>query len=87
MVFEPIDGVLGLESVEGAEEFTVTAGVICDKSFGIEAVVSDVAAATSGDFDFGEEMGRFFREEDVGVGIGLSGCDCAEEACCTTTDY
>ena len=56
---KPFDGVARLKSVERAEEFFFTAGIIFNELIGIEARMGDVAAASTGDFDFGKKDGSF----------------------------
>ena len=57
---EPFDGIAGLKSVKRAEKFFFAAGIVFYQEFRIEAGMSNVAAASSGDFDFGKENGSFF---------------------------
>lgn len=45
--FEPLDGVLGLEEVEGADEGFTAAGVAIAEGAGVEAGVGDIAAAAA----------------------------------------
>ena len=57
---EPFDGIARLKSVKRAEKFFFAAGIVFYQEFRIEAGMSNVAAASSGDFDFGKENGSFF---------------------------
>ncbi len=79
MALEPCDGVFGPEVVKGTEEGFFASRVVFYEWLGLEAVVGDVAAATSGNFNFLENLASFFEEEDFCTGAGGFCCgDCSE---------
>ena len=84
--FEPADGVLGLETVVGADEFAFAAGITAGEFAGIEAGVGDVATSAAGDADFLEEFGAAFEDGDLGLGRGFRAGDGGEESCGTAAD-
>ena len=65
LLFEPCDGVSGVEAVEGAVQAAVTAGIVLDELAGVGAVMGDVATPSTGDADFGEDFFRFFENENA----------------------
>ncbi len=82
MGLEERNGIAGLETVEGAEEFAAAAWVIADEGFGVEAGVRDVAAAAAGDGDFGKEVSGGLEDSDGGACTGFSTGDGCEDASC-----
>ncbi len=78
-IVEPADGVAGLEAGEGASEGFAAAGVVLNQFAGVEAAVGDVAAATAGDADFGEDLLGGFEDGDAEVGVGFGDRDRAKE--------
>lgn len=70
---EPIDGLGGAKAGEGADEGATAAGVAGGEFAGVETGVSDIAATSAGETDFGEQVGTFFKEDDLGLGVGFRG--------------
>jgi hypothetical protein len=58
---EPLDGVAGLEAVEGADERPAAAGVMGGQFARVEAGVGDIAASATRNADLGEELGTLPR--------------------------
>ena len=71
MGFKPRHGVTGLKAVKGPQQFFVTTGVVLAEGFGVKTCMGEVAAPTSGNFDFGQELIAFFDEHDLAFGIFL----------------
>lgn len=65
--------------MEGADEVSLPARVALDEVAWVVAIVGDIAAATAGDADFGEDFGAFFEDEDF-FESSLGGGDGSEES-------
>jgi len=83
---EPGDGVSRLEAVERSHEILLSAWVALEEFTWVVAIVSDVATATAGDANFGEDLGSFFEDEDF-LNSGLGGGDGSEESGGASADY
>jgi hypothetical protein len=49
--------------------------------------VSNIAAATSRNFDFAQHLAAFFENEDAGTWAGLCKSDGSKKTCCATSGY
>jgi len=88
VALEPGDRVAGAKMVEGAEEGFFAARIVFCERFGLEAVMSDVAAPTSGDFNLLQHLAPFFEEEYLFARVGGFCCsDCGEVSSCAAADY
>ena len=85
-IVEPADGVAGLEAGEGAAESFAAARVVLNQFVGVEAAVGDVAASTTGDADFSEDLLGGFEDGDAAGGVGLGDGDRAKKSSCTAAD-
>ena len=80
MVFEPGDGVAGLEAVERPQQLTAATGIVFDQLFGFETGMSHVAAAATRDAHFLQDFASFFQDEDPAAGPQLPHPDGGEKA-------
>jgi hypothetical protein len=55
-----------LEAGEGSAQGFAATGVMLDEEGGVEAGVGDIAAATTGDPDFGQGFASGFKDGDLG---------------------
>ena len=86
MLVKPIDCVLGLKAMEGAEQLFVSAWVVGGEFFGIELGVGDVAPPASRDADFGKELPCFLQNDDLSMGRFFCANDSRENACSASAD-
>ena len=73
--------------VERTKELPGASGVEFGQFPWLETGVGNVATASAGNFDFGEDFVGFFQDEDFGLGVYLSAGDGGEEACGSSADY
>ena len=65
-VFEPLDGFGGAPAMKWADERPVASGVEFGEFFGVKTGVGDITPPAARYFDFCEDVGSFFQNENAG---------------------
>ena len=84
---KPCDRVGRLKRAEALFQLLAAARVVLGQGRGGEAVVGDVAASATGDFDLGQEFGRLLEKHNLGRRMVLSGRQRGEKSRSTSANH